>query len=183
MMNDKPEDFAPEIDEIEKLFFEDDDKKEIDFSSGRPKKSKPKNKGDRPRKDPAKVEEENQIKAWSKEAKFLKKFEEKIKKRTKIEAEFESEKKLRKEQKEKIREKKLLKSRRNKWKIPSHLQNQNHGALYCKHNFRLERIVDGKVYASCTKCSVSDFLSQTEWQKHVNDKTRSKNGNSRFKKD
>lgn len=165
-MDDKPEDFAPPIDEVNELFFGNDDREEVDLSRGRPKKevndgnTEPKRK--RKRKPLTKAQKATD--ALIKQANFLKKFEEKLLRRDAAEQKQKKERAEKKENKKRIRAKQ--EARRFQPTLGKH-RYASIGGDHCVHDDKIRHMLGGRITTCCKKCSRVQEWSMAEWSAYV----------------
>jgi hypothetical protein len=160
-MDEDEKNFAPDIDEVNELFFGDDDREKIDLSRGRPKKD-PKAKATEPKKAKAKVSKETN--ALVKQANFLKKFEEKLRKRDAAEKKQKLEREQKKENKRRIKQKQEVK------KAQPFIGKNRYSSIggdYCIHDDKVRHVAGERVTTCCRKCSRTKEWSMTEWSKSI----------------
>jgi hypothetical protein len=165
-MNEKEEDFAKPIDEVNELFFGPDDRQDLDLSAGRPNKEvtegndEPKAK----RKKPKKTKAQEEADALVKKANFLLKFEEKLKKRNEAEEKQRIEREAKKEQKRQVKAKQEARKQQ-----PSLGQYRyaSIGADYCEHEDKVRHMNGGRITTCCRKCSRVRDWTMSEWSAYV----------------
>lgn len=162
-MNQTEDEFSSPIDEVNDLFFGEDDRDNIDLSRGRPKKEV-NDINNEPKAKRLSADEKKEVNTLIKQANFLKKFEDKLKKRADAEEKQKEQRLIKKETKIKLKDKIQKRSEKPFLGVSRYT---SIGADHCIHDDVVKHMINGKITTECRHCSREKDWSMADWSNQV----------------